>query len=305
MLSYVVARLAQGAFVLLGVTTIAFFLLRATGDPTLLVLGEHATEGARNELRRRMGWDRPLHVQYLTYLGDAARGDLGRSLYDGRPAGLLYLERVPASLELAGTALLLALAATVPLTIASLARRPRILRAGAEAVVVLGQALPSYWFGLLLILIFSVALGWLPSGGRETAAALVLPALTLAIWATARITRVTRAKFAEILPQDFVRTAWAKGLAPRQVVWRHVLPNALIVIATVITAEFVTMFSAAILTESVFAWPGVGRLLAESVYRRDYATVQAGLLVISALVVAVNLLTDALYLVLDPRLRAP
>jgi peptide/nickel transport system permease protein len=302
-LAYLAVRLGQGTFVLFGVATLAFFLIRATGDPTLLILGEHATPEAREELRRRMGWQRPLYVQYVDYVSAAARGDLGRSLYDGRPAALVYAERIPASFQLASVAMLVALAVSLPLAVGSLISRQPALRALAEIAVAVGQSMPSYWLGLLLIFAFSVSLGWLPSGGRERPDAIILPAVTLAVWTIARVTRLARAKIAEVVPQDYVRTAWAKGLSPVRVYGRHVLPNASIAIVTLVTAEFVTLFSAAILTESVFAWPGVGRLLAESVYRRDYPTVQAGLLVISGVVVVMNILTDALYLCLDPRIR--
>ncbi len=303
MLKYLLTRLLQGGFVLFGVVTLAFLVIRLTGDPAVLILGEHATRKGLEDLRRQMGWDRPLSAQYVDYLSRVVRGDLGRSLFDGRPAAIVYGERIPASFQLAATAMLIVVAVSLPLAVGSAISHNAILQGLTQVIVALGQSLPSYWFGLLLILLFSVSLGWLPSGGRETLAAVVLPAVTLATWTIARVTRLARAKVVEIVPQDYIRTAAAKGLPPRQVYFRHVLPNASIAILTLLSAEFLTMFSAAILTESVFAWPGVGRLLAESVYRRDYPTVQAGLLVISAMVVAVNLVTDLLYVVMDPRIR--
>jgi ABC-type dipeptide/oligopeptide/nickel transport system permease component len=254
-------------------------------------------------LRHALGLDRPLVVQYVAFLGDAVRGDFGTSFRHQQPALPLVLERLPATLELAFAALVLAIVIALPLGILAAIYRGRVVDMLAMAFAVVGQATPYFWMGIMLILIVSLELGWLPTSGRGGWQHLILPAVTLGTHFAAALARLTRTSMLEVLGQNFVVTARAKGLAERTVVLGHALKNAAVPIMTLIGLQFGTLLGGAVVTETIFAWPGVGRLAVQSIFVRDYPVVQAGVLVLALSFVAINLAVDVLYGWLDPRIR--
>ena len=290
-------------FVVLGVLTIVFFLQRLSGDPTNLLLPIDASPELRAELRRELGLDRPLPIQYLSFIGDVLQGDLGQSYRFNEPALGLVLERLPSTLLLAASSLVLALLLSVPLGILAAIHRDSWIDVLATGVSLVGQATPVYWLGLLSILLFSVQLRLLPSMGGGSFAALVLPACTLAVYSMARIVRIARASVLDVLGQDYVDVARAKGLPERTVVLKHVLRNAAIPIVTVVGLQFGGLLGGAVLTETVFSWPGIGRLAVEAVRNRDFPVVQSVTLVVAVLFSAINLLVDLLYAALNPQIR--
>ena len=290
--------------VALGVVTLVFLLLHLIpGDPVDAMLGEQAAPADREALRRALGLDRPVGEQYLTYLGGLARGDLGTSILSRRPVHEALLERLPASAELMAGAMAVALALALPLGILSALRPGTWVDTGAMTVAFLGISIPNFWLGPLLILLFSVQLGWLPIDGRGGMTHLVLPAITLGTAMAAMLSRMVRASLLEVLAQDHVRTARAKGLSPTRVVLVHALPNAAIPVVTVIALEVGALLSGAVITEAVFDWPGLGTLLLDSIHGRDYPVVQGCVLLIAGLYVVTNLVADLLYATLDPRVR--
>jgi peptide/nickel transport system permease protein len=290
---------------LFGVTLVIFLLIRISGDPTQLLLPETATPEDRALFRRQHGLDRPLAVQYAHYLGNLLRGDLGRSLVDERPALDTVLQRLPATVELALAAMLIAVLVGIPVGVVSAVSRGSPLDRLAMLGALTGQSMATFWVGIILILIFAVQLRWLPVSGRDGLRHLVLPALTLALYMMPILARMTRSSMLEVWRQDFVRTARAKGLHEWRVILRHALRAALIPVVTVLGLQFGGALAGAIVTESVFAWPGVGTLVLDAVYKRDYPVVQATVLVIATVYMLTNLLVDVLYVVLDPRIREP
>ncbi|OGL13454.1 MAG: ABC transporter permease [Candidatus Rokubacteria bacterium RIFCSPLOWO2_02_FULL_72_37] len=303
MRAYVARRLAQSLLVLLGVSFVVFFILHLTGDPALVLLPPDATAEDIREFREAMGFNDPFLVQYGRFLAGALRGDFGRSVRHDEPAFDLVAERMPATLELAGAALLIALALAIPAGIVSAVRRNTALDYVSTVVALLGQSMPTFWLGIMLILVFSVRLNLLPSSGRGTLEHLILPAITLGLFTTARITRLTRSGMLEVLNQDYIRTARAKGVGGPPVVWKHALKNAAIPIVTIVGIELGTLLGGSVITETIFAWPGVGRLSVQAIYNRDYPVVQAAVFLLSTTFVAVNLAVDVLYTYLDPRIR--
>ncbi|HBH02790.1 MAG: hypothetical protein A2W08_19530 [Candidatus Rokubacteria bacterium RBG_16_73_20] len=303
MRAYLVRRLAQSLLVLLGVSFVVFFILHLTGDPALVLLPPDATAQDIQEFREKMGFNDPFLVQYGRFLRGALRGDFGRSVRHDEPAFDLVAERLPATLELAGAALLIALALAIPAGIVSAVRRNSLVDYVSTVVALLGQSMPTFWLGIMLILVFSVRLSLLPSSGRGTLEHLVLPAITLGLFTTARITRLTRSGMLEVLNQDYIRTARAKGMADPPVVWKHALKNAAIPIVTIVGIELGTLLGGSVITETIFAWPGVGRLSVQAIYNRDYPVVQAAVFLLSTTFVVVNLVVDVLYTYLDPRIR--
>ena len=303
MRAYLVRRLAQSLLVLLGVSFVVFFILHLTGDPALVLLPPAATAQDIQEFREKMGFNDPFLVQYGRFLRGALRGDFGRSVRHDEPAFDLVAERLPATLELAGAALLIALALAIPAGIVSAVRRNSLVDYVSTVVALLGQSMPTFWLGIMLILVFSVRLSLLPSSGRGTLEHLVLPAITLGLFTTARITRLTRSGMLEVLNQDYIRTARAKGMANPPVVWKHALKNAAIPIVTIVGIELGTLLGGSVITETIFAWPGVGRLSVQAIYNRDYPVVQAAVFLLSTTFVVVNLVVDVLYTYLDPRIR--
>ncbi len=299
---YILKRLWHTVFVLVGISLISFFFIRLSGDPVMLLLPQDASMQEIEEMRQRLGLNDPLPVQYVRFIGNAVRGDLGESLYYHTPALDLILERLPASLELALAAMAVALLVAVPLGILSAVRRGSALDMGSMVAALFGLSMPHFWLGIMMILLFSVELGWLHMSGWGTWAQLVMPSLSLGLGLMAMFARLTRSVMLEILGLDYVRTARAKGLRERVVIGKHALKNALIPLVTVAGMQFGFLIGGTVIIETVFAWPGVGRLVVQSIFNRDYPLVQASVLVLAVLFVLVNLLVDLLYVYLDPQI---
>jgi len=311
---YLARRLLLLAPVLAGVSIIIFMTLHlAPGDPVDIMLGSQATQEDRARLRADLGLDQPLHLQYVYWISHVARGDLGRSLWMKRPVLGEVLGRFKATLILTGTALVLSTVAGIALGVLS-ASRPNSLVDRASAVASLfGASMPSFWLGIVLMVIFALWLGWLPASGmyapygggdlRDLLAHLALPAVTLAAASVTIIARLTRATMLETLGQDYIRTARAKGVGTRGVVLRHALKNAMIPIVTVVGVQAGYLLGGAVLTETVFAWPGVGTLMVQGILARDFPLVQGCVLVVALSFVLVNLAVDLLYAWLDPRIH--
>jgi ABC-type dipeptide/oligopeptide/nickel transport system permease component len=287
-----------------GVSVLVFFLLRlAPGDPVSLLLAETASPEQIAEARAKWGLDKPIYVQYWVFLTRAMRGDLGDSLFFRQPAIEVLFERMPATLQLSAVALLFSLSVAIPIGLLSALKRDTIWDYLGTNIAMLGQALPPYWLGIMLILIFSVNLRWFPTSGRGTIWHLILPAVTLGSVLMALVTRLVRSGMLDVLGEDYIRTARAKGLSERRVIIRHALRNILIPLVTVLGLQLGALFGGAVITESIFAWPGVGRLALQAINARDYPLVQASVLVISVVYVFLNLAVDLLYVYLDPRIR--
>ncbi len=303
MKTYLARRLLQSLLVLFGVSFVVFFILHLTGDPALVLLPPDASAEDVQRFREAMGFNDPFIVQYGRFLSGALRGDFGQSVRHGEPAFDLVVERMPATFELAGAALGVALVLAIPAGIISAVRRNTMLDYVSTVVALLGQSMPTFWLGIMLILVFSVQFNLLPSSGRGGLAHLILPAITLGLFTTARITRLTRSGMLEALNQDYIRTARAKGVGGPPVIWKHALKNAAIPIVTIVGIELGTLLGGSVITETIFAWPGVGRLSVQAIYNRDYRVVQAAVFLLSTTFVLVNLVVDMLYTYLDPRIR--
>jgi len=291
------------ALVVAGVVVVVFVLARVVGDPVELMIQPGLSDDEIAELRRSLGTDKPLWQQFVTFVGNVARGDFGMSPWQGEPALQLVLERVPATLALAGAAMALAALIAIVVGAVSALRRGSWIDRGAMSVVLLGQSVPNFWLGLMLILLFATTLSWLPSAGYGTAAHFVLPTVTLAFFFIARLTRLVRSELLEVMSQDYIRTARSKGLPESVVFTRHALRNIAVPIVTVLAVDFGALVGGAVVTETVFAWPGVGRLMIQAIGQRDFPIIQAGAFVLAIGVVLANLLADLAYAVLDPRVR--
>jgi peptide/nickel transport system permease protein len=300
---YLARRLLQALLVLLGVSFVVFLILFLTGDPALVLLPPDATIEDVRRFRETMGFNDPFLVQYGRFLGGALRGDFGQSIRHGESAFALVVERLPATFELAGAALVIALCLAIPAGIVSAVRRNTTIDYVSTVTALLGQSMPTFWLGIMLILVFSVWLNLLPSSGRGTFQHLLMPAITLGLFTTARIMRLTRSGMLEVLNQDYIRTARAKGVGNPPVVWKHALKNAAIPIVTIVGIELGTLLGGAVITETIFAWPGVGRLSVQAIYNRDYPVVQAAVFLLASTFVLVNLFVDLAYTYLDPRIR--
>ena len=297
-------RLAAGIPALLVVTVLVFGIVRLIpGDPARILAGDFATDQVVDELRQRWQLDRPLPVQYLTYLRRLLHGDLGRSTATSLPVAGELGERFLRTLELAVAAIVIAAVVGGGAGVLGATRRQSFVDYAATVLALAGVSTPIFWSGLILILLFSVQLAWLPAGGTGTPAHLVLPAVSLGLFGAGAIARQTRSSMLEALGEEFVRTARAKGLSERVVVYKHTLKNALIPIVTVLGDQFGRLLGGAILTETVFSWPGLGRYLIEAMAMRDYPVIQAIILVFAACFLAINLLVDLSYTLLDPRVR--
>jgi peptide/nickel transport system permease protein len=303
MLRFFAVRIARAMLTIALVVTFAFVVLRLSGDPALIIMGPEAPPEVIAAFRKAWGLDDPIWMQYLDYFGAIARGELGRSMRDGRSAIALVAERIPATLVLTIPALLLKLGIGIPAGILAALHRGSVIDRAVMAAAVAGFTVPSFVLGLVLVLIFAVQLGWLPSGGQDSWRHAILPIITLGIGGAAVLARFTRSAMLEVLGQPYVRTASAKGVAWRAVVTGHALPNAAIPTVTIIGFMVGTLIAGAVVVESVFSWPGVGRLLVVAVANRDLAVVQCVLLLVAATMVASNLAVDFLYGFLDPRLR--
>lgn len=299
----VLVKLVRSITTLWLVVTLVFILLRSAGDPLLVLLPEDTEPAVVEAYRKRWGLDRPLLVQYGLYLTSVVRGDMGRSFRDGRDAVEVVLERVPKTLELGGAALAFAMLIGIPAGIAAAMRRGTILDRALMIVSVLGYSLPTFFLGVLLILLFSLQLRWLPSSGTGTLLHLVMPTLTLGTWIAATLSRFTRSAVLDVLEQPYMRTARAKGLTRLAQIVRHALPNAAIPIVTLLGLITGHLVAGAVVIETVFAWPGVGRLTVTSVASRELAIVQTIVLIVAASMVIATLVVDLLYGWLDPRTR--
>ena len=299
---FLVGRVLQTLLSLLVVVSIVFFLTRLSGNPIHLLLDVNATERDQEILTHHLGLDRPLPVQYGLYVKNVALGDFGNSILTRRPVTEHIWERLSATVELGLVAMVMSVLIGVPLGVYSAVRRGSLLDSGARIFAVLGQSMPTFWLGLMLILFFAVLLGVLPAGGRGGLAHLLLPAFTLGYFTSAAILRLTRSSMLEVLGSDYIKFARLKGLHEQIVLWKHGLKNALLPVITFAVLLFVQFLGGAVVTETVFAWPGLGRLILESITTRDYPIVQAGVLVLSALYLAGNLFVDLLYGYLNPRI---
>jgi peptide/nickel transport system permease protein len=301
---YLVRRLLIAIPTILGVLVIVFAMVRlAPGDPALYLAGEFASPQQVQQIRERFGLDRPQHEQFIIFLGNVVQGDLGRSTRTNRPVVQDLRERFPNTLELAFAAIVVALVVGIPAGVISAVRPNTWLDYVVTLGSLIGVSMPVFWFGLLAILYFSVQLGWFPVAGRGTFAHLVLPAVTLGVSSMAIITRMTRSAMLEVMSQDFIRTARSKGLKQSLVINKHALRNALIPVVTIGGLEFGTLMAGAVLTETVFSWPGIGRLLVDSILARDYPVVQGAVLLIAISFILINLLVDLVYGLIDPRIR--
>jgi ABC-type dipeptide/oligopeptide/nickel transport system permease component len=304
MTHYIARRLAQAVIVILGVTALAFGVLFLTGDPVYLLIDPRGMPQEQiQQMRHRFGFDRPVPVQYADYIFKALRGDFGTSLHHGTPNLELVTERLPATLELALSGMLVALLVSVPAGIISASRRGTTADYVSMNAALLGQSMPVFWLGILLVLVFSVQFGWFPVSGRGSLWHLVLPAITVGAFTAARTARMVRSSLLEVLGQDYVRTARAKGLTERRVVMRHGLRNALIPVVTLLGIDFGYLLGGAVITETIFAWPGVGRLAVQAISSKDIPLVQAIVIMMAFVFVFINLAIDVLYTFLDPRVR--
>jgi len=293
----------QTVVVLWGVSLVTFAVIFLAGDPASAMVGEDWTRQMVEAFRHQMGFDQPWYVQYGRFLSHALRGDLGLSLRQHQPTIALVLNRLPATLELAVAATGLSVVVALPVGILSATRRNSWLDHAAMLGALLGQSLPTFYLGLMLILVFSVTLQWTPVAGRGGLAHLILPAITLGAFTTARNARIMRSSLLEVLRQPYIATARAKGVRERAVVARHAIRNALIPVVTLIGVEFGALLGGAVITETIFAWPGVGRLTIQAIYGRDVPLVQASVIVLATIFVFVNLGVDLLYAALNPQIR--
>jgi peptide/nickel transport system permease protein len=300
---YFLASLFQSFIVLVGVLVLVFFMVRATGDPARLMLAREASPEQVEAFRKQMGFDRPIAVQFLDFAGKALTGNFGNSLHYRLPALPLIVERMPATIQLAFVGLIMAVVVGVPLGLIGGSRPGSPIDLIGRAVGLFGQTIPSFWLALLLILFFAVRLGWLPTSGRDTPQAVLMPAFVLSLSTMGRLVRLTRSSILEIMGDDYIRTARSKGLAPRVIYFRHALRNAAIPLVSVIGVQFGYMLGGAVIIENVFAWPGLGRMAVEAIAGRDFPLVQGIAFFASVVVIVLNLATDMLYGLIDPRIR--
>jgi len=304
LLPFLSQRLLRALIALWLVSTVVFVVMRLSGDPAPLLLPPDAPRSEIFRVRAELGLDRPLAVQYAVFLGNTLRGDFGRSIHFREPALQVVLGYLPATFELGLTAFTLALVAAVPIGMLSAMKRNSFVDNAAMGVALVGQSAPTFFLGILFILVFSLKAGLVPTSGRGNWTHLVLPALTLGAFAMASIARLTRSAMLEVLRADYIRTARAKGLSEAFVVAKHTLKNAAIPIVTITGLQFGTLLGGAVVTETVFAWPGIGRLAIQSIYNRDYPVVQCTVFLAAVLFIVINFCIDLVYGLLDPRVRS-
>ena len=303
MLRYLVRRLLQAVLVVFGVSLVSFGMMFLSGDPASAMAGDNWTRQQIEDFRRQMGFDRPWYVQYGDFLGNAVTGDFGTSLRQHRPVFELVMERMPATLQLTGAALLLSVTLSIPIGILSATRRHSVYDRMTMLFALAGQSMPVFWVATMLILVFGVKLQWLPIAGRGGLDHLVLPAIALGLFSVARNARVVRSSMLEVLGADYVRTARAKGLRGTKVVLGHAFKNAMLPILTLFGLDVGHLLSGAVITETIFAWPGIGRLTVDAVFGKDLPLVQATVVILATTFVLVTLAVDLLYGLLDPRVR--
>lgn len=305
-MSYVVRRLLQALIVVAGVSFVAFAMVYLTGDPTEVILGDAADRMSVDQIqeyRERMGFDRPFLVQYADFAWNALHGDFGYSFIRHQPAFDVILDKLPATIRLASVAFVLSLLVSIPLGVMSAARPHSFVDRLATIVALAGQSIPSFWLGILLILLFGVHLKWLPVSGSGSWQAIIMPALTLAAFPIARNMRLTRSSMLDFMQRDFVRTARSKGIGEGRVLYVHVLRNSLLPITTSIGLELGSLLGGSVITETIFGWPGVGREIITAIGSKDFFVVQAGVIVLALIFAGVNLLVDLAYAWIDPRIR--
>ena len=300
---YFLSKLVQSVLLLLGVLLLVFAMVRVTGDPAALMMPRTATPEQIEAFREAMGFNRPIVVQFWDFIKGAIVGDFGNSLHFKIPALPLVLERLPGTIQLAGVALLMAVVVAIPLGLIGGFNPGSLIDSLGRALALLGQSIPNFWLALILILVFAVNLGWFPSFGRDEWKSVIMPAFVLGLPTMGQIVRLTRSSVLEIRGEDFVRTAHSKGLEPRVIYVKHVLRNVAIPLVSVIAVQFGYMLGGSIYIETIFSWPGMGQLLEQSIGWRDFPLVQAVAFFTSVVVLALNLLTDVLYAVIDPRIR--
>jgi peptide/nickel transport system permease protein len=303
---YIVRRLLQSLFVVFGVSIVAFGMLFMTGDPTEVILGD-ATDRMSvaqiEEFRVKMGFDRPWYIQYASFVGNALQGDFGYSFIRHQPAYEVIIDKLPATIKLASFAFVLSLIVSIPLGVLSAIKPHRPLDNIATVLALMGQSIPSFWLGILLIMFFGVYLKWLPISGSGTWQHIIMPGITLAAFPIARNMRLTRSSMLDFMQRDFVRTARAKGISENRVIYAHVLRNSLLPIVTSIGLELGFLLGGSVITETIFGWPGVGREIVAAIGSKDFYVVQAGVIMLALIFAAVNLLIDLTYSLIDPRIR--
>ena len=289
---------------MLGVVTVVFLIVHLIpGDPVEIMLGEQALAVDREALRHEMGLDKPIHLQYVAFLKGLVRGDLGQSLHTKQPVLTSIARRLPATIELAAAAMAVALLLAIPLGLLAAYKKDSLVDQGSMVFALLGISMPNFWLGPLLIIVFSLKLGWFPVSGRGSLAHIVLPAITLGTAMAAILTRMTRASMLDVIQSDYITTARAKGVRESLVVLKHAFRNALIPVVTIVGLQIGSLLAGSIITETIFAWPGIGRLTIQAINARDYPLVQGCVLIIALGYVLVNFATDLLYGLIDPRIR--
>jgi ABC-type dipeptide/oligopeptide/nickel transport system permease component len=300
---YLLSRLVQSFLLILGVLVLVFIMVRLTGDPARLMMPRDASPDDIEAFREVMGFNRPVHEQFVSFVAGAAVGDFGRSLHYRTPAMRMVLERLPATLELALWAMVIALAVAIPLGVIGGSNPGSVWDLVARGLGLIGQTVPNFWLALILILVFAVNLGWFPSFGRGMPNAVVLPAVALGLFPMGQFVRLIRSAVLEIRGEDYIRTAYSKGIADRTVYLHHVFRNAAIPVISMLGVQFGYLLGGSIYIETIFSWPGIGRMIAESISARDFPLVQAIAVFTSVVVVVLNLMTDVAYAVIDPRIR--
>lgn len=299
---YILRRFFHSIFMILGITIVIFVITNVVGDPVALLLDPMSTREDFERLRKQLGLDRPLHAQYLQFLQNAVQGDFGKSLQSKDPAMSLVLEHLPATIELTLASMLIMLTVALPVGIYSAARPYTLGDTLAKLFALAGQATPNFWLGIMLILLFGVKLKWLPISGRGGIENLILPALTHGVFGMAAVTRLTRSAMLDVLDRDYIRTARIKGLSETRVIFKHAFRNALIPVTTYVALLFAALLGGSVITETIFAWPGIGRLAVHSITTNDFPVVQAVVFLASIVFIMVNLLVDVLYCWIDPRI---
>jgi peptide/nickel transport system permease protein len=300
---YLVQRMLQGLLTLLAISVIVFLLSRWSGNPLDVMLPDEATEEDYARAARHWGLDKPLLVQYLAFLGNALQGDFGRSIRLREPALKLVLARLPATLQLAGAAMAVSLIIAIPIGVVSAVRRDTLLDASGKVVALVGQSMPSFWLGIVLIWVFAVMLGWLPSSGRGGLQHYILPAIALGWYQVAALMRLIRSSMLDVLDSEYVKLARIKGVPPPVVVWKHCLRNAAIPPLTYFGVIAAVLLTGSVVTETIFSWPGIGLLAIDAVRYRDFPLVQTIVLLFAVTFIFVNLIVDVLYAYIDPRIR--
>lgn len=304
MLRFFLTRLVQAVVSMLCITLIVFSLSHLTGDPVDSLLPDDATPQQIEDLTKSLGLDRPLHVQYATFLGNAVQGDFGQSIkWRGKSAADVVLERLPATLQLGGAALLLTILVSIPMGVLAAVRKNSAFDVGASVFTLLGQSLPQFWLGIVLMWIFAVTLGWFPTSGRGGLDFMVLPAAAMAWFQIAALTRLTRSAMLEVLDAEYIKLARVKGVSETWIIWKHALRNAAIIPITYFGVLAGSLLTGSVVVETVFAWPGTGLLSIEAIRGRDFPVVQAVVLFFAVFYIFINFLIDLLYAVIDPRIR--